>query len=251
MPDQTPNLAMPFIQPAQAQKHVTHNEAIELLDVVVQLTLESVGATAPPGTATEGQAWIVGDAATGDWSGQDGMIAGWHGGGWLYVTPQEGWRAWVVDAGMIMVLVGDSWQAAASLENIAGIGINASFDAINRLSVSAAATLLSHEGAGHQVKINKAAATDTASLLYQSGFSGRAELGLAGNDDLSIKVSDDGASFVNALTIPAATGHVQVDQLLRLTPGIPPVTPTAGDIYFDAATTKLRCYDGTGWQDLF
>lgn len=48
MPDQTPNLSLPFILPAQAQKHVTHNEAIELLDMVVQLTLESVGATDPP-----------------------------------------------------------------------------------------------------------------------------------------------------------------------------------------------------------
>ncbi len=55
-------------------------------------------------------------------------------------------------------------------------------------------------GAGHQLKINKAAAADTASLLFQSNWSGRAEMGLAGNDAFSIKVSGDGASFVTALT---------------------------------------------------
>ncbi|MEL6840267.1 MAG: DUF2793 domain-containing protein, partial [Pseudomonadota bacterium] len=60
MPDQTPNLTLPFIMPAQAQKHVTHNEAIELLDMIVQLTLEATDAVTPPGTANEGQAWAIG-----------------------------------------------------------------------------------------------------------------------------------------------------------------------------------------------
>lgn len=32
------HLNLPYIQPAQAQKHVTHNEAIELLDLIVHLT---------------------------------------------------------------------------------------------------------------------------------------------------------------------------------------------------------------------
>ena len=43
MSETTPNLNLPFIMPAQAQKHVTHNEAIELLDAIVQLTLENSG----------------------------------------------------------------------------------------------------------------------------------------------------------------------------------------------------------------
>lgn len=55
----SPLLSLPYIQGAQAQKHVTHNEAIERLDLVVQLTLEATGTTTPPSTATEGQAWVV------------------------------------------------------------------------------------------------------------------------------------------------------------------------------------------------
>lgn len=39
MPDKTPNLALPFILPAQAQKHVTHNEALQRLDALVQLVV--------------------------------------------------------------------------------------------------------------------------------------------------------------------------------------------------------------------
>lgn len=250
MSDQSPNLSLPFIQAAQAQKHVTHNEAIELLDMIVQLTLEDTGAATPPASPTEGQAWGVGASATGDWAGQDGMIATWRGGGWLFVVPRDGWQAWVRDTGEMQVWSAGAWHAQ-DLNNLPGVGINATSDATNRLSVSAPAILLNHDGAGHQVKINKSNAGDTASLLYQTGFSGRAEMGLAGNDDFAIKVSADGAAWVTALAVTAANGHVGIGQILNLAPGAAPANPVTGDIYFDNAATKLRCYDGSAWQDLF
>ncbi|MBE0413660.1 DUF2793 domain-containing protein [Yoonia sp.] len=253
MSDQTPNLALPFILPAQAQKHVTHNEAIELLDMIVQLTLESTGATAPPVAPSDGQAWAVGAGATGGWAGQDNLIATWRGGGWLYAAPHDGWRAWVRDVAEMQVWTAAAWTPVhdRDLNNLPGVGINATSDATNRLSVSGAATLLNHDGAGHQVKINKSGAGDTASLLYQAGFSGRAEMGLAGNDDFSIKVSADGASWVTALSVAAANGRVGIGQVLHIAPGTAPASPNTGDIYFESATAKLRCYDGTTWQDLF
>jgi hypothetical protein len=37
MPDTSHALSLPLIQPSQAQKHVTHNEALRILDAVVQL----------------------------------------------------------------------------------------------------------------------------------------------------------------------------------------------------------------------
>ena len=253
MSEQTPNLSLPFIMPAQAQKHVTHNEAIELLDMIVQLTLEATEAVTPPGTANEGDAWALGIGATDAWAGQDGMIATWRGGGWLFVTPRDGWVAWVRDVAEMQVLTGGAWitHGEPDLQNLPSVGINATADATNRLSVNADATLLNNDGAGHQVKINKASASDTGSLLYQSGFSGRAEMGLAGNDDFSIKVSADGATWFDAIKADAATGNVQFDQVLRLTPGAVPASAAAGDIYFDSVAGKLRCYDGTAWQDLF
>ena len=70
------------------------------------------------------------------------------------------------------------------------------------------ATLLNHDGDGHQLKINKASASDTASLLYQDAFSGRAEMGLAGDDDFHFKVSPDGASWKEAIVIDRSTGIV-------------------------------------------
>ena len=48
MPDQSPVHALPLIQPAQAQKHITHNEALLVLDALVQLGVESFEDAAPP-----------------------------------------------------------------------------------------------------------------------------------------------------------------------------------------------------------
>ena len=39
MPDTSHALSLPLIQPSQAQKHVTHNEALRILDAVVQLVV--------------------------------------------------------------------------------------------------------------------------------------------------------------------------------------------------------------------
>ncbi len=113
MPDYTPNLELPFIMPAQAQKHVTHNEAIELLDMIVQLTIESTGAATPPTSAMEGQAWALGASPLGGWAGQAGKIAAWRGGGWLFVTPREGWMAWVKDDAELQVYTGSAWMTLA------------------------------------------------------------------------------------------------------------------------------------------
>lgn len=55
---------------------------------------------------------------------------------------------------------------------LSGLGVNTASDATNKLSVAADATLLTHNGAGHQLEINKAAGRDTASLLYQTNLHG-------------------------------------------------------------------------------
>ena len=251
---QTPRLSMPYIMPSQAQKHVTHNEAIELLDAIVQLTLEAIDVNDPPIGAAEGQAWAIGATPTGDWSGQDGKIACWRGGGWLFVVPADGWCAWVKAVGELHVLTAGQWSIrgqAQQHDNLPHVGVNAVADATNRLTVASGNTLLTHDGAGHRLVVNKASSGDTGSVVFQTGYSGRAEFGLAGDDDFSIKVSSDGATWQEAMRVSGATGAISVSQVLRLTPGSAPASASAGDIYFDSATARLRCFDGTVWKDLF
>lgn len=206
MADTTANLDLPRILPAQAQKHVTHNEALQLLDAVVQLVVQGFDADTPPPTPGEGEVWALGAVPTGAWEGQAGRLAVRAGTGWLFATPRPGWRAWGRAEADLRIWDGVGWGSLFA--GRAGLGINTGFDAANRLSVAAPATLLSHEGAGHQLKINKAGAAETAALLFQSGWSGRAEMGLAGNDDFSVKVSADGSSWIAALTLNRTNGHL-------------------------------------------
>lgn len=205
MSDASTILSLPYIQSAQAQKHVTHNEAIQSLDVLVQLSALTQGQTTPASGPQEGDRHIIGNPATGDWAGRADEIAVWLGGGWQFFVPQAGWRAWVADTGTLMVYDGNGWRTLEfDTDNLGGIGINATSDATNRLTLSAPASLFTHEGAGHQLKINKNLPGDTASLLYQTGFSGRAEMGLSGSDSFAIKTSADGSSWVDALLIDGA-----------------------------------------------
>ncbi|MFP4275260.1 MAG: DUF2793 domain-containing protein [Paracoccaceae bacterium] len=206
MSDVSPRLALPYLLPAQAQKHVTHNEALRLLDAAVQLSVEAFGQTVPPGLPEHGEAHALGAGATGAWAGHDGEIAVWSDGAWLFVRPQEGWRAWGRAEAQLRVWAGTDWAPVAPDSHLDGIGIGTGWDAVNRLSVVSAASLFSHDGTGHQVKVNKATPEDTASLLFQSGWSGRAEMGLAGNDDWSIKVSPDGSAWTEAMRVDAGTG---------------------------------------------
>jgi hypothetical protein len=67
--DQTPRLSLPFIVPSQAQKHITHNEAIQALDALVQPIVESRVIATPPGAPVEGEAYLVPPGATGTWGG--------------------------------------------------------------------------------------------------------------------------------------------------------------------------------------
>lgn len=54
----------------------------------------------------------------------------------------------------------------------------------------------------------RAAAGDTASLIFQTGYSGRAELGTTGDDDFHVKVSNDGSGWHEAIVIARDSGAV-------------------------------------------
>ncbi len=94
MPLQTDRLALPLLAAAQAQKEVTHNEALMLLDAAVQPVVVAVAPAAVPTAPAIGQCWIVGASATGAWAGQDGALAAWTAGGWRFVAPFTGMQAW-------------------------------------------------------------------------------------------------------------------------------------------------------------
>lgn len=106
---ETQNLQLPLVQPGQAQKHVTVNEALARLDGLVQLKILSVTTTVPPTQVIDGAAYAVPVGAASSWSGQDGKIAIASNGGWVFIEPKQGWRAWIADEGVFAIFAGGSW----------------------------------------------------------------------------------------------------------------------------------------------
>lgn len=231
----TPRLGLPLLEAAQAQKHVTHNEALLLIDAAMHLAVVSRAVASAP-AASDGLRYLVPEAATGAWAGQAGKLALAQGGGWLFLIPRAGWRLWVEDERKFLLFDGAAWidpLPAPEVTATPRLGINTTADEVNRLSVSSAATLFTHAGDDHRLKLNKNGAADTASLLYQTGWSGRAEMGLAGDDDFRIKVSADGAGWKDAIVVERATGRVSLPN----TPAPPPQAAGGTRILFNQALT--------------
>ena len=107
----TMQLGLPLVQGAQAQKQVTVNEALTRLDGLVLLTIQSQTVTTPPAVAIEGQAWAVPIGAVNEWSGRDGKLALARNGGWDFLAPKRGWRAFVLDEGVQVLHDGANWRA--------------------------------------------------------------------------------------------------------------------------------------------
>jgi len=94
MSEQKPTLGFPLLYSGQAQKEVTHNEALVLADALVQLVVQAVAPAAIPPSPEPGQCWIVGVGAGDAWAGHDNAIACWTGGGWRFVASSAGMCAW-------------------------------------------------------------------------------------------------------------------------------------------------------------
>lgn len=253
----TTHLGLPLIAAAQAQKHVTHNEALQVLDALVQMTVADRDRTSPPAGPGEGDRHIVAAGATGAWSGHEGEIAAFLSGGWVFVAPRRGFVALEAAENRLLIHDGSDWRdlsTALRLQNIARLGINATADDTSRLAVRSAAALFSHvpaaEGGSGDMRltVNRETVADTASLVFQSGWSGRAELGHAGDNTFRIKISADGAAWTDAIAIDPASGRL----------GLPSAGLTAGAAQIAAlgslwgvntaapAGTLHILHDGTG-----
>ena len=213
----TIHLALPCIDAAQAQKHVTHNEALQLLDAMTQLAVIDRRAS-PPASPLEGDRYLVVATATGAFAGKEQNIALRLAGAWLFLAPNAGWLAYVAAEQVTLLHDGSAWVDAGlalrALQNLSLLGLGTTADSTNSLSVKANAALfaartLADGGAGDlRVTFEKEAVGNTVSQLYQSNWSGRAETGLIGDDDFHLKVSADGTIWREALVVDRASGRV-------------------------------------------
>lgn len=222
----TPHLGLPLIAASQSQKHVTHNQAIVILDAIVMLSVVDSTHTAPPATPAEGGRYKVASGATGAWATWDLNIALYTSGQWVKLVPKKGWLCFDEATGALTVWTGSSWTdlgtaggyltiASAGSGILSKLGILTAADNTNRLAVKSNAVLLSHDdvtpGTGDlRVTLNKSAAARDAGYIFQDAFSTRALFGLLGDDDFTIKVSPDGLNYFTGLVIDRNTGRLKL-----------------------------------------
>jgi hypothetical protein len=106
----TPNLGLPTLAQGQAQKEITHNEALLRLDALVQASVKGRVLATPPPTPANGERWIVPQGATGVWAGQTDRIAFWREGAWAFLVPAAGWRVHVEDERLAVVWADGAWR---------------------------------------------------------------------------------------------------------------------------------------------
>jgi len=134
----TGRLALPLLQPAQAQKHVTVNEALMRLDGLVNLVLISRSETLPPAVVTDGACYGVPEGAVNGWAGQAGAVAIGSNGGWVFAHPQRGWRAFVADENRAALHDGEDWLAGGLALSPGGAGLLAGVAEIDHVLVAGA-----------------------------------------------------------------------------------------------------------------
>ena len=191
----TARLKLPVIAAAQAQKHVTHNEALAVLDAFVQLSVMSRTVAAPPGSPAEGECYIVPAGATGAWSGWELSVVSFSGGGWIRLDPPEGTRAYVRDERGCVVFADNIWRNGVAFSAHGG-----------RVTLRAREEELTLSGAFVET-VDAAFIPDRAIVL---GVSSRTTQAITGATSYSVGVSVDATKFGALLNVALGATNVGV-----------------------------------------
>jgi hypothetical protein len=219
MTDTTPRAGAPLLAANQAQKNITHNEALYQFDALLCARFLDRDLTAPPVSPADGDTYLIKATATGAWAGQDGKIAYCADGNWRFYAPFTGLVAYVVDENVLLVFDGSGWVdygSVLTIQNAPMLGVNTAADATNKLAVQTNSVLFcdvatTHGGTGDiRTTLSKQASGNTASLLFQDSFSAHAEVGLCGDDNFHFKVSPDGSAWTDALIVNNSNGALGI-----------------------------------------
>jgi hypothetical protein len=208
MSDTTTNLLLPYILAAQAQKHVTHNEALRILDGLVQLSVLDRDLTAPPGSPADGDRYIVASGATGDWAGWDGDVALFTDGAWLRLPPRAGWLVWVQDEACAVVRISAVWtpldRAMGLLSQAASVDV-----ARGALGSTTGMAVLeqTHTGLAGPTVTSDIEIPDRAIVL---GVSTRTATTITGATSYDCGIAGEASKFGGALGITAGSTNIGV-----------------------------------------
>lgn len=222
--DFSARLNLPYLAAGQMQKHVTMNTALTRLDALLQTAVVSRTTVIQPADTSDGDLYILPQEAEGvAWAGRAaGALMRFERGGWTVVTTPDGMIAGVLDEGVVVVRADEGWitlgQRLGEVQPLTRLGLGTTANDANPLAAKINAALFTARGEEEggdgdlRLTLNKATAGDVLSLLFQSGYAARAELGLIGDDDLSLKACDDAGIWRSVCRVDRATGRIAFDQ---------------------------------------
>lgn len=229
------HLGLPFLEAAQAQKHVTVNEALRRLDALLHLSVAARNLVTPPEEAEEGARYIVGAEAEGAWAGHEGSLAALIDGAWTFFVPRAGWQAFDEATGTLLIHDGAAWSPASG-SGLAG--------------ASGAATALTLVEGEHEVGEGSTSETaftipDRAIVL---GVTGRVIEAITGATTWSLGVADDPARYGNGIGAMADATVIGVSGTPCAYYGATPLRLTAagGDFTGGRVRLAIHCLVLTG-----
>jgi hypothetical protein len=142
-PTESPRYTLPLLVAGQAQKELTHNEALILLDALIGASAAAANAVTPPAAPQPGQCWAIGAAPTGSWAGQAGRLAIATAGGWRFCAVPDGFAVRIGAAGALWRRSGSTWTAPTMVAAPSGGAVN---DSEARAAIAAILAMLTTHG---------------------------------------------------------------------------------------------------------
>jgi hypothetical protein len=106
----TPRHQLPLLSVGQAQKEITHNEALLALGLLLHPTCVAEPDDTPPVAPVVGDVFLCGANPTGAWAGQPHAMALWTESGWRFARPVEGQKVTLLPSGAEWRYLGGSWS---------------------------------------------------------------------------------------------------------------------------------------------
>jgi hypothetical protein len=204
----TTHLQLPYLAAAQAQKHVTHNEALRMLDALVQLSVLDRSRAAPPASPAEGDRHIVGAGATGTWSGWDGEIAAFIDAAWMRLPPRPGWCAWVEDEAVLVVRAGADWVRLDTAMGLVALG------AVTRLAAAPMGSAIDAVVEEELLEDLSGASVDSTIMIPDRaivlGVSTRTVTAITGATSYDCGIAGEPAKFGGSLGVAAGSTNAGV-----------------------------------------
>ena len=257
MPDtQTPRLNLALLAAGQSQKHITLNEALMRCDALIHARVLSVSVDAQPATPSDGDAYILTAGATGaDWIGLPaGTMMRYDRHLWEVITMPAGALVYVADTESFVVRTDAGWLPLEShlkaIDNLMRLGVGTTADPHNRLALKSPAALMSSEDGGSgdfSLALNRGHDDSDVQVLWQSGYETRALMGLMGDDNLTLKVSD-GLSWREALRVNHVSGRVRFASAPFKSPNVVQRRHVTGQGWLNSTTPADRDWTALSWS---